>query len=179
MEQADIVVPTFVTVGSIVYSRPNSFSSADILIGLPHMFLPIKGSPAPEDLREKFKGILSTNPDSYKPVPVIHSLSLATSLSWPQATASMDEWVSIADASTRAVPFLWIGPNAAGHLKPPGQIMSQGNNALWHYTMEMAKEAESRGLDALGMYNLTMQASSWDGSGYGQKVALVQAMMVS
>ncbi|MCJ1235912.1 hypothetical protein MMC14_003886 [Varicellaria rhodocarpa] len=136
---------------------------------LPHVFLPIKGSPAPEDLRETFKGILSTNPDSYKPVPVIHSLSLATSLSWPQATASMDEWVGIADASTRAVPFLWIGPNAAGHLKPPGQIMSQGNNALWHYTMEMAKEAESRGLDALEMYNLTMQATSWDGSGYGQK----------
>lgn len=90
----------------------------------------------------------------------------------------MDEWVTLADASHRNVPFLWLGPNAAGHLKPPGQIMSQGNNALWHYTIEMAKEASSRDLDALGMYNLTLQATSWDGSNYAQKVVLVQSMMV-
>lgn len=90
----------------------------------------------------------------------------------------MDEWVALADASQRNVPILWLGPNAAGHLKPPGQIMSQGNNALWHYTVEMAKEARSRELDFLGLYNLTLQAASWDGSNYAQRVALVQAMMV-
>jgi hypothetical protein len=91
----------------------------------------------------------------------------------------MDEWVSLADASGRNLPFLWIGPNAAGHLKSPGQIMSQGNNALWHYTTETVKEAKSRELDALGMYNLTLQANSWDGSSYGLRVGLVQAMMVN
>ena len=90
----------------------------------------------------------------------------------------MDEWVALADAALRNVPFLWVGPNAAGHLKPPGQILSQGNNALWHYTVEMAREADARQLDSLSMYNLTLQATSWDGSGYGLKVALVQAMMV-
>ena len=56
--------------------------------------------------------------------------------------------------------------------------MSQGNNALWHYTIETAKEAKSRDFDALGMYNLTLQAASWDGSNYAQRVALVQVMMV-
>ena len=90
----------------------------------------------------------------------------------------MDEWLTVADASGRAVPFMWVGPNAAGHLKPPGQIMSEGNNALWHYTIELAKEARSRQVEPLGMYNLTLQASSWDGSYYGSRVALVQAMMV-
>lgn len=40
------------------------------------------------------------------------------------------------------------------------------------------KEAKARQLDALGMYNLTLQANSWDGSNYGQRVGLVQAMMV-
>lgn len=90
----------------------------------------------------------------------------------------MDEWVTIADITQRNTPFLWVGPNAAGHLKPPNLIMNQGNNALWHYTVEMAREANSRQLDALGMYNLTLQAGSWDGSFYGQNVALVQAMMV-
>ena len=34
-------------------------------------------------------------------------------------------------------------------------------------------------MDSLGLYNMTLQASSWDGSGYGERVALVQAMMVS
>ena len=93
----------------------------------------------------------------------------------------MDEFLTLVDehAPGKSVPFLWVGPTAAGHLKPPGLIMSQGNNALWHYTVEMKKEAEARGLEALGMYNLTVQSSSWDGSGYGVGVGLVQAMMVS
>ena len=90
----------------------------------------------------------------------------------------MDEWVSLADSSGRNIPWLWVGPNAAGHLKPPGQILTQGNNALWHYTVETMKEAKNRGLDTLGMYNLTLQANSWDGSYYGLNVGLVQAMMV-
>jgi len=146
--------------------------------GTPHTFLSINNSPAPTNLHSTLTNILSKNSDSYKPIPIIHSLSLSTSLSWPLATSSMDEWLATADASNRNVPFLWVGPTAAGHLKPPGQILSQGNNALWHYTVEMGKEAKSRGIDALGMYNFTLQASSWDGSGYGIRVGLVQAMMV-
>ncbi|KAI4183423.1 MAG: hypothetical protein L6R41_005402 [Letrouitia leprolyta] len=144
----------------------------------PHVFIPIDRSPAAEDQHTAFSSILTRELDSYKPIAVVHSLSLATSLSWSTATSSMDEWVTLADISQKNVPFLWVGPNAAGHLKPPSQILSQGNNALWHYTIEMAKEAESRALDALGMYNLTLQAASWDGSHYGQKVVLVQAMMI-
>ncbi|KAL6717547.1 hypothetical protein ACLMJK_005462 [Lecanora helva] len=143
-----------------------------------HLFLPIANSPAPEDLHAKFTSILARDPDGYKPIPVLHSLSLATSLSTSSATSSMDEWVSLADDSGKNVPFLWIGPNAAGHLKPPSQIASEGNNAIWHYTRETIKEAKSRELDAIGMYNLTLQANSWDGSHYGLKVSLVQAMMV-
>ena len=161
-------------------SKLSSQANAELTItGTPHVYFPIAGSPASEDLHTKFTSILGQDLDAYKPVPVIHSLSLATSLSWPAATASMDEWVSLADASGRNIPFLWLSPNAAGHLKPPGQIQSQGNNALWHYTIETQKEAKSRHLDVLGMYNLTLQANSWDGSFYGQRVGLVQAMMVS
>ena len=121
-------------------------------------------------------------PDSYRPIPIILSQSLGIALAWPTATASMGEWLSLADSfsetSSRNTPFLWLGPVAAGHLKPPGQILSQGNNALWHYTVEMNKEARRRRMDTLALYNLTLQASSWDGSSYGEKVALVQAMMV-
>ena len=141
--------------------------------------MPIAGSPAADEQHGRFVQLLKSDPNSYKPIPIIRTLGLSTSLSRTDATASMDEWVSLADASGRNVPFLWIGPNAAGHLKPPGQILSQGNKALRHFTLEWAKEAHSRELDALGMYNLTLRANSRDGSGYGIRVALVQAMMVS
>lgn len=155
-------------------------SSKPVLIftGTPHVFIPITDSPAPEELHASFTSFISGEPDAYKPIPVIHSLSLATSLSWSKATDSMDEWVTLADASGRNIPILWVGPNAAGHLRPSGQILTQGSNALWHYTLETMKEAKARQLDALGMYNLTLQANSWDGSNYGLKVGLVQAMMV-
>ena len=91
----------------------------------------------------------------------------------------MDEWLSIADESGRNSPFLWMGPNAAGHLKSPNRIMQEGNNALWHYSLLMANEARRRGVEALNNYNMTLQASSFDGSNYDERVALVQAMMVS
>ncbi|KAK5171604.1 hypothetical protein LTR04_001142 [Oleoguttula sp. CCFEE 6159] len=145
----------------------------------PHFFLQIRGSPAPETLHTTLADLLAKDHDSYKPVPMIHSIGLSTALEWLSATKSMDEWLAIADKSLRNTPFLWVGPAAAGHLKPPAQIMGQGNNALWHYTIQTAKEAGSRGLEVLGMYNMTLQAASWDGSHYGEKVALVQAMTVS
>lgn len=91
----------------------------------------------------------------------------------------MDEWLTIADGSGRNTPYLWVGPNAAGHLKPPSLILQEGNNALWHYNVELGKEAAKRAVENLSMYNMTLQASSWDGSRYGQKVEIVQAMMVS
>jgi hypothetical protein len=160
--------------------QAQSGSILDPQAGTPHFFLPITTSPAPSPVHETFETLLSQDPDSYKPIPVIHSLGLSTGLSWPTTTAAMSEWLALADAhaSSRNVPFLWLGPVAAGHLKPPGQILRQGNNALWHFTVEMAREARSREMDALGLYNMSFQASSWDGSAYGEKVALVQAMMV-
>ncbi|KAI9884502.1 MAG: hypothetical protein M1823_003717 [Watsoniomyces obsoletus] len=148
---------------------------------IPHMYLPTTGTPAPESHHQAVKDLLARSPDSWRPIPIIHSLSLSTGLSWPTATASMEEWLSLIDSfvetSLRNTPTLWLGPVAAGHLKPPGLILSQGNNALWHYTLEMSKEAKTREMETLGMYNLTMQATSWDGSSYGEKVAMVQAMM--
>ena len=170
-----LIIATVCTRLKLSYKTTSGLTHA----GTPNYMLPITTSPSPEELRTTLTATLAKDPDSYKPVPVIHSLGLATSLSWPAATTSMDEWLAVADASSRNVPFLWLGPNAAGHLKPPGQIMSQGNNALWHYTIEMTKEARSREIDALGLYNLTLQAGSWDGSNYAQRVLLVEAMMVS
>ena len=147
--------------------------------GTPHSFLAISGSPSSDELHQTFNDIVTRDHESYKPLPVIHSLSSSISLSWPSATSSMDEWLSIADAAARNSPFLWLGPTAAGHRQPPGLILEQGNNARWHFTLEMAKEAMARQVETLGMFNATVQASSWDGNTYGLRVALMQAMMVS
>ncbi|KAI9834880.1 MAG: hypothetical protein M1819_002788 [Sarea resinae] len=146
--------------------------------GTPHVYLPISGSPASEAQHSSFTDLLNQTPGSYKPIPIVHSLSQAASFSWTSATASMGEWVALADAADRNTPFLWLGPVAAGVLKPPSQILTQGNNALHHFTAEMVREAKARGIEALGMFNLTVQATSWDGTNYGERVALVQAMMV-
>ena len=89
----------------------------------------------------------------------------------------MDEWITLADASGRNIPILWVGPTAAaaGH-----HHQTQGDEgARWQYTLETAREAEGRQVEALGMYNLSLQANGWGGSPYGQRVGLVQAMMVT
>ena len=146
---------------------------------IPHFYLRITGSPAPEEEKKRFQDLLDKDKQSWKPVAIVHSLGLSTGMQWPQATDSMDEWLTIADNSGRNSPFLWLGPNAAGHLKVPAKIMQEGNNALWHYSLEMGKEAQRRGVESLELYNATVQANSWDGQSYGERVNLVQAMMVS
>jgi hypothetical protein len=147
------------------------------------MYLPISTPPASDAQHKVLSDLLAAQPDSYKPVAVVHSLSFAATFSAAAAAASMAEWLSVADrhaeSSLRSVPFLWLGATAVGHLKPPAQPPSQGNGALWRYAAETEAEARKRGMDALGMYNLTLQASSWDGVSYGERVALVQAMSVS
>lgn len=148
-------------------------------IGVPHFYLPVRGSPAGGDQTSRLANLLAEDPHSWKPIAIIHSLGLSTGFSWQSATNSMDEWLTIADGSGRNTPYLWVGPNAAGHLKPPGKILQEGNNALWHYNIELGKEAIKRGVENLNLYNMTLQAASWDGSNYGEKVSVVQAMMVS
>ncbi|KAI9677879.1 MAG: hypothetical protein M1829_002376 [Trizodia sp. TS-e1964] len=147
--------------------------------GTPLVYLEATTSPAPAALVAALEALLRKDGDTYKPTPLVLSLSLSTALSRDVATGAMDEWAGLADASMRNVPFLWVGPVAAGHLKPPGQAMSQGNAAVWHYAKEMAGEAAARQMDVLDVYNMTLQAHSWNGSAYGLRVALVQAMMVS
>ena len=148
------------------------------LEGVPHMYFPIAGTANP-DYTSRFRELLDAKPHSWKPVATIHSLGLSTSFNWQTATESLDEWLTIADASGRNSPFVWLGPNAAGHLKPPSKIMQEGNNALWHYSLMLGSEATKRNVDHLNFYNMTLQATSWDGSSYGESVNLVQAMMVS
>ncbi|OJJ32327.1 hypothetical protein ASPWEDRAFT_658676 [Aspergillus wentii DTO 134E9] len=142
-----------------------------------HAFLAATESPALKNSHERFRQLIR-QAGQKKPIPIIHSLSLSTSLSVPTAKSSMDEWITLAQATGRDMPFLWVGPTAPGHQKVDGQNSPHANSAVWQYTMDTAEAAQIRDMDVLGMYNATLQAESWDGMHYGEKVALMQAMMV-
>ncbi|KAL4918187.1 hypothetical protein BDW62DRAFT_217694 [Aspergillus aurantiobrunneus] len=141
----------------------------------PHSFLSVTGSPAPSSAHKKFKSLLARPSEEKKPIAVIQSLSRSTSYSLATATNSIDEWLTLAKTSAKRTPFLWIGPTAPGHQKPPGDNVHANS---WQYTQETAQVAQSKGVDVLGMYNATLQAKSWDGMRHGEEVALMQAMMV-
>ncbi|GES57046.1 hypothetical protein ATEIFO6365_0001033300 [Aspergillus terreus] len=139
-----------------------------------HNFITVTNSPAPKGTQEKFRQLLAQTETPQKPVAVIQSLSLSTSYSLTTAKNSMDEWLGLAQSSSRITPFLWVGPNAPGHQKPSGDNVHASS---WQYTLDAAEAAQGRGIETLGMYNATLQADSWDGMHYGEKVALMQAMM--
>ncbi|RAH79384.1 hypothetical protein BO86DRAFT_318547 [Aspergillus japonicus CBS 114.51] len=140
-----------------------------------HAFLATDGSTASKSARDHFRRLTGRAADRSKPVPVILSLSLSTSYSLPAAQKSMDEWLSMAKATKQNTPFLWLGPTAPGLRKDARDNIHASS---WQYSQDTIKEARARGMDALGLYNATLQAESWDGKHYGEQVALVQAMMV-
>ncbi|EAW14051.1 uncharacterized protein ACLA_070840 [Aspergillus clavatus NRRL 1] len=146
---------------------------------VPHAFVQVVDSPSSMSSREKVQKLLSLADGQKKPVPVIHSVSLSASFSLPIAKNSMDEWLALAKTTNRNTPFLWIGPTAAGHQRPTTANNIPANSAVWQYALDTTGAARSRGMDVLGMYNATLQAASWDGKHYGEKVALMQAMMVT
>ncbi|GAA82291.1 similar to An02g04010 [Aspergillus luchuensis IFO 4308] len=118
-------------------------------------------------------------PSSLQPVLLPLGVCMTNFVEWsPEELAEidpMDEWLTLAQASGRNTPFLWVGPTAPGLQKDSRDNIHASS---WQYSQDTAQEARNRGLDALGMYNATLQADSWDGKHYGEKVALIQAMMV-
>ena len=105
-----------------------------------------------------------------KLVPIIFHMGLSVSFSWPQTVEIMNAISAALEEVTplgNYRPLLWLNPAAAGHLKPPGVILQQGNEAIWAFSQEMEKEARVKGWEVLGMWNATVQAGSYDGSNYG------------
>lgn len=141
----------------------------------PHTILNIIHSPASADSVSKFRAMAPQVPQSnYKPVPIIHSVSPST-LSRETAAASLLEFVKLADESKRKTPMLWIGPSAAGHIDIKNR---KGNQEIWDFDRHMEGIASTSDVDVLKMWNMTVQAESWDGLRFGEKVAITQAMMV-
>jgi hypothetical protein len=145
---------------------------------VPHVFVEVVGSPASRNSHEKVQKLLARSDSQKKPVPLIHSVSLSTSFSLSAAESSMDEWLALTKVNKQYTPLLWVGPTAPGHEKLSTDTNIPANSAVWQYALDTTKAARSRGMEVLGMYNATLQAASWDGKHYGEKVAMMQAMMI-
>lgn len=140
-----------------------------------HAFLKVEGAGPSQDVLEKFEQIVPRAPKSqYRPIPIIHSLGPVTG-PVSDAAASLLRVIQAADNSERNTPILWIGPTAAGHIELKGR---KGNQEIWDFDQHMVDVARQNDVDVLQMWNMTVQATSWDGVRFGEEVALVQAMMV-
>jgi len=140
-----------------------------------HAFLRSESAQPDFPTVENFKQIVPRAPRSkYRPIPIIHSLG-PSSLSANDVAMSLASFVELADDSGRNTPMLWIGPTAAGHTELKGR---KGNQEIWDFDRKMAATAQENDVDVLGMWNMTVQATSWDGMHFGEKVAITQAMMV-
>ncbi|OAL20275.1 hypothetical protein AYO22_08987 [Fonsecaea multimorphosa] len=140
-----------------------------------HAFLEISTSPAPSSVIEKFKQLVPRVPRSnYHPIAIVHGLSPNTATS-ETAIASLEEFLALADSSHRKTPMLWIGPTASGHTEIRGR---KGNQEIWDFDRRLAGVAGDNDVEVLRMWNMTVQANSWDGMRFGEKVAVTQAMMV-
>jgi hypothetical protein len=75
-------------------------------------------------------------------------------------------------------PRLFIPPSAAGILKPDEWLVSQGNKALMIFESSVREEAAKRGIETLGTWNMSVQASKYDGVHLDLRGNLVKAMGV-
>ena len=75
-------------------------------------------------------------------------------------------------------PRLFITPSAAGGLKQGKYREKQGNEALRRFEWEMGAWVRTRGFEHLGVWNLTVQGVSPDGTHAGLRSNLIKAMFV-
>ncbi|KAI0602764.1 hypothetical protein F4775DRAFT_535596 [Biscogniauxia sp. FL1348] len=151
--------------------------------------------PIPEDERRRLERAIDTDPSRRKAFVLGHGLW--NNLEVEQSTAWTDTVLETIDArlrtmgrggkgkdngkagsSSRDMPVLLMTPNAAGERKPDEWIISQGNKALVRFEREMAAVAARRGIDHLGTWNMSIQATLYDGVHMDMRGNLLKAMMV-
>jgi len=155
--------------------QADRFGSPYLCNRVRHAFLSTDSAQPSSSIVEKFKRLVSRAPRSmYRPIPIVHSLG-PSSISANDVAMSLARFIELADDSGRNTPMLWIGPTAAGHVELKGR---KGNQEIWEFDRKMAATALKNDVDVLGMWNMTVQATSWDGMRFDEKVAITQAMMV-
>ena len=94
-------------------------------------------------------------------------------------------WLENSKAADGVTPLFWprlfVTPNAAGPNKPDQFILTQGNAAVMRFENNITRwirEDVGGGMESLGIYNLTVQNTSPDGTHAGMRSSIIKAMMV-
>lgn len=82
-----------------------------------------------------------------------------------------------AGVSIEAFPRLFLTSSAQGKLKPEWTLPVQNNIRVIKHEEVVGAYVKERGYEHLGLYNLTVQATSWDGTHGSMETELTKAMM--
>ena len=137
----------------------------------------IQRFPIPQDEMIRFKSSAATMSSRPRAFVFGHGLwsdlNLQNTLNWLDALIEM-----ITSTTGSNWHGLFITPNAAGKDKPDEYIVTQGNKALMLFEEAVGNEANMRGIDHLGTWNMSIQSNKYDGVHLDMKGNLVKAMMV-
>lgn len=162
-------VLTIVNVGYCTTEK--SYDPANTSLGTPHAYIPVDTVPTSAQAVNAFKDLTYLKPNPWQPSPVIFSFGHASSFDIEMTMQALDEWLALALAAERNIPLLFLSPPAIGS--------PDSNVAVWQFHQRMSIIAKEKHIDMLGLYNLTLQASSMDGGRhFGERVALVEAMII-
>ncbi|KAI0172541.1 hypothetical protein GGR52DRAFT_572373 [Hypoxylon sp. FL1284] len=144
--------------------------------------------PIPDDERRRFEEEIDPNPLQRKAFILGHGLwndlKVDEAESWLDAVLDMIESRTGARTQLRGrsprrnLPVLLMTPNASGDKKPDEWLVSQGNKALVRFEHAMAAQAARRRVDHLGTWNMSIQATLYDGVHMDMRGNLLKAMMV-
>ncbi|KAI5925725.1 hypothetical protein F4810DRAFT_28577 [Camillea tinctor] len=144
--------------------------------------------PIPEEERRRLERAIDTDPSRRTAFVLGHGLW--NDLEVEQTTAWTDAVLETIDARLRMrmrlrtmsrnrnMPVLLITPNAAGERKPDEWLVSQGNKAIVRFEHAMAAVAARKRIDHLGTWNMSIQATLYDGVHMDMRGNLLKAMMV-
>ncbi|KAG0652935.1 hypothetical protein D0Z07_0216 [Hyphodiscus hymeniophilus] len=138
---------------------------------IPHAYIPVDTFPASPSSIAAFKDLTYQKPNPWQPSPVVFSFGHASSFDIEMSTSALDEWLALALAAERNIPVLFLSPPAIG--------TPESNTVVWQFHQRMSTVAKLKHVDVLGLYNLTLQATSMnEGRNFGGRVALAEAMMI-
>lgn len=144
--------------------------------------------PIPDEEMSRLKAAL-TSYTSPRPRAFILGNGLWNDLDLRQCGAWLDSVIAPIQATLKhrngrgrthdgQLPILLVTPNAAGDRKPNEWLITQGNKALVGFEKAMAVDAAKRRIDHLGTWNMSIQATLYDGVHMDLRGNLVKAMMV-
>lgn len=146
--------------------------------GTPHAYIPIDSVPASEASQSLFRELTYFQPHPWKPSPVIFSYNQEPSFNIEVATSAIEEWAARASGAQRNIPILYLGP----HGFRQSQDLKAGSTGQLSTSLEYHEKvkevAKKRHFEVLGLYNLTLMATTFEGIHFDQRVALVEAMMI-